>query len=446
MDGDSCLTLINTVIFNFNIEVIWELFGIILLIGAAAAIAGSESAFFSLNKKDIYDLEEGKSKAGHLVVKLLFQPKKLLATILIINTIINISVAILAAEIARVCLINASEFMRFIIEVVSVTFTLVLVGEVMPKIYGAQYSVRFAIAMAYPMYLINKIFSPLSFLLSGTTNIIERKMRSKGHDLHIEEIKHAIDITSDKDTTQDEKKILKGIISFSTTYVKQIMTPRTDVVAHDVNTGFLSLVKSINVNRYSRLPIYNNTLDKIEGILYIKDIIPYLNEGDDFNWKSVLRKPYFIPDSKKIDILLEEFQQKKIHLAIVIDEYGGTAGIISLEVILEEIVGDINDEFDDEEVQYSKLDEHNAIFNGKTSLNDVIRILNLEDDIFEEVRGEAETIGGLVVEMAGRIPSIGEIHSFKNYQFTVESADRKTVRSVKLSILSEDIQEEENAV
>ena len=427
-------------------EVIWELIGIAVLIFFSAMVAGSESAFFSLKKKDLAALTEGKNKSGHLVVKLLNDAKHLLATILILNTLINISVAILAAEVANVLLANSSQNVRFIVEVVIVTFTLVLLGEVMPKIYGAQYSQRFAKIMAYPMYGIGKVLYPFAFFLSGTTSIIEKRLGKRGHHLHIEDIKQAIEITSDEATTQDEKKILRGIISFSTTYVKQVMTPRLDVIAHDINTTLPELIKSINENRYSRLPVYHETLDKIEGILYIKDILPYLHEKEDFNWRTLLRQPYFVPDSKKIDVLLEEFQQKKMHFAIVVDEYGGTAGIISMEDILEEIVGDINDEFDDDEVQYSRLDDANVVFNGKTSLNDVIRIMNLPDDIFEIVRGEAETIGGLVVEMAGKIPLIGETHVFNNFHFIVESADRKRVRRVKVSIVEPDINEEENAV
>ncbi len=447
LEGDPGLGLIPAFVMTWSPEVIWELAGIAFLIVCSALMAGSESAFYSLKKKDLAMLEETKGKSGLLVVKLLNEPKQLLATILIINTIINISVAILAATVIKVFITKATDGEQRIIEVVTVTFTLVLFGEVMPKIYGAQFSTRFAKAMAYPMFILNKVFYPLSFFLTGTTGIIERRMRGKqGHDLHIEEIKQAIEITSDDATTQDEKKILRGIISFSTTYVKQIMTPRLDVISHDINTPFRKLVESINENRYSRLPIFHDTLDNIEGILYIKDIIPYLNEADDFNWRTVLRQPYFVPDSKKIDVLLEEFQIKKMHLAIVVDEYGGTAGIISMEDILEEIVGDINDEFDDDEVQYSILDETNAVFNGKTSLNDVIRIMNLEDDVFEIVRGEAESIGGLVVEMAGNIPAIGETHTYNNFQFTVESADRKRVRRVKLCVLPHDVEEEEHGV
>lgn len=436
VEGDTGFLSLIILLNSFSFGVIAELGIIAVLIFCSAMISGSESAFFSLRNKDLIDLQEDQAPFSSTIVQLLEHPRQLLATILIINTVVNISIAILASNVTSRLLAGSNDFAKFMVEVVTLTFVLVLLGEVTPKVYAAQYNKSFASFMAYPLFLLNKIFYPLSFFLTRTTSLLEKRIDKKGHDLLLDEIRHAIEITSDEESSQDEKKILKGIINFSSTYVKQIMTSRMDVVAHDITTPFPQLIAYINENRYSRIPIYRGSFDKIEGILYIKDLIPYLNEGNDFNWTILLREAYFVPDIKKIDDLLQEFQLKKVHLAIVVDEYGGTSGIVTMEDILEEIVGDINDEFDEDEIFYSRLDDENFVFNGKTSLNDVVKVMNLEDEIFDKVRGEAESIGGLVTELSGRIPLPGEQINFENFVFTVESSDRRRVKRVKISMVN----------
>ncbi|MCX6353035.1 MAG: gliding motility-associated protein GldE [Bacteroidetes bacterium] len=421
---------------NFSAGNLVEIGVIFLLILIAAAISGSESAFFSLKNKDLIELQESKHPFHKTIIQLLEKPKELLASILIINTLVNIAVAILAADFMHSVLPGDSESaknLRFFIEIVTVTFTLVLLGEVTPKVYAAHYNRQFATVMAYPMFILNKILYPISFVMIQATKVIEKRIDSRGHDLKIDEIRHAIEITSDDKTTLHEKKILKGVISFSTTNVKQIMTSRIDIVAHDIETPFEELLKNINENRYSRLPVYKERLDEVVGILYIKDLIPHLSNKENFEWQSLIRKPMFVPESKMIDDLLQEFKTEKIHMAVVVDEYGGTQGIITLEDILEEIVGDISDEFDDDEIFYSRLDDNNFIFTGKTSLSDVIKVMSLEEDTFEKIRGEVETIGGMVVELKGEIPKIGEIVSYQNFSFKIESADKKKINRIKIT-------------
>ncbi|PSR05938.1 MAG: hypothetical protein BRD49_03050, partial [Bacteroidetes bacterium SW_10_40_5] len=324
--------------------------------------------------------------------------------------------------------------LAFLIDVVAITFILVLLGEVIPKVYANQLNIGFASFMAIPMFMLNKVLSPLSISLVSMTSLIEKRINKRGHDVSLEDLKKAIDITSEQEQRQEDKQMLKGIVNFSNTSVKQIMTSRVDTVAYSIDTPLSGLVEQINENRYSRLPVYEDSLDNVKGVLYIKDLIPNLNKEDSFKWQKLLRKPYFVPENKKIDDLLREFQTKKVHFAIVVDEYGGASGIITMEDILEEIVGDINDEFDEVEVFYSKLDDSNYVFDGKTPITDLTRIIYISDDYFDYFRSDIESIGGLIVEIAGRIPRIGEVYSYSNLEFKIESADRKRVRRVKITI------------
>jgi putative hemolysin len=405
---------------------------VIVLIFCAALIAGSESSFFSLKTADLHELEEENSRLSKAVLKLHERPKSLLATILVTNTLINILFAILGTSLLDKIDFAGNAILKQFIDVILVTFVLVLIGEVVPKVYASHQNIRFSLFMAYPLIFLTRILYPLTFFLTKTSRLIENRMKNKGHIVSINDIRSAIEMTSEDETSEEEKKILKGIISFGNTYAKQIMTSRVDVVAHDIHTSFEQLIKLINQNQYSRVPIYNGSFDKVEGILYIKDLIANLNQPG-FDWTKLIREPYFVPEMKKIDLLLQEFKQKKVHMAIVVDEYGGTAGIITMEDILEEIVGDINDEFDEDEVFYSKLDDDNYVFDGKTALTDVVRVMNLDTESFEKIRGEAESIGGLVVELAGKIPMPKEKIDFENFTFTVELSDRRRVRRVKVS-------------
>ena len=395
-------------------------------------LSGAESAYFSLKADDIKEISEKHKRFSTQILYLHQKPKLLLATILIANTVNNILFAVIGASLLSQINFAGNALLELFINVVLLTFIIVLIGEVVPKVYAAHNNLKFASFMAYPLVFLSRVFYPLSIVLAKTTNLFERNLQ-KVHNVSISDIKSAIEMTSEDDTTQEEKKILKGIISFGNTYAKQIMTSRVDVMAHDINTPFDQLVSFINRNQYSRVPVYNGSFDRVEGILYIKDLLAHLNEGPDFDWKPLIREPYFVPEMKKIDLLLQEFKQKKVHMAIVVDEYGGTAGIVTLEDILEEIVGDINDEFDEDEVFYSKLDDNTFIFDGKTALTDVVKVMDINDESFEEIRGEAESIGGLVVELSGRIPRPKEQIEFGDFVFTVELSDRRRVRRVKVS-------------
>jgi putative hemolysin len=435
IEGDSVLHFSNLFIYlnSFTFLDGTEIGLVMLLIICSALISGSESAFFSLKSSDLHDLREGKKSFGKPILYLHERPKRLLATILIINTFINILVAILGTTLLERVDFSGNKLLKEFIDVIAVTFTLVLIGEVVPKVYASHQNIRFASFMAYPLIFLIRVFYPFTYLLTRTTRVIEQKMESKGHTASIDDMKSAIEMTSEGETSEEEKNILKGIISFGNTYAKQVMTSRVDVVAHEINTPFDQLIRHIIKNKYSRVPIYNGSFDKIEGILYIKDLLPNLNEGPDFEWEKLIREPYFVPEMKKIDLLLQEFKQKKVHMAIVADEYGGTAGIITMEDILEEIVGDINDEFDDEEVGYNKIDDDNYLFDGKTALTDVVRVMGLSNESFEKIRGEAESIGGLVVELSGKIPRPKEKIEYQDFEFTVELSDRRRVRRVKVS-------------
>jgi len=435
IEGDSVLHFLTYLIYldSFTFLDAMKIGLVLLLILSSALISGSESAFFSLKVSDLHEIEEGHESFSKPIMYLHERPKRLLATILIVNTFINILVAILGTTLLNEINFGGNVLLQQFVDVIAVTFVLVLIGEVVPKVYASHHNIRFASIMSYPLLILTRIFYPFTFFLTSTTSIIERRMEIKGHNASIEDIKSAIEMTSEGETSEEEKKILKGIISFGNTYAKQIMTSRVDVVAHDINTKFDQLVRLINQNRYSRVPIYNGSFDKIEGILYIKDLLSSLNEGPDFEWKNLIREPYFVPEMKKIDLLLQEFKQKKVHMAIVADEYGGTAGIITMEDILEEIVGDISDEFDDDDVLFTKIDDDNYIFDGKTALTDVVRTMNLDDEIFEKIRGEAESIGGLVVELSGKIPRPKAQLEYQDFVFTVELSDRRRVRKVKVS-------------
>jgi len=404
---------------------------VIILLTLSALMSGAEVSYFSLSQEDLTALKSSDARSARFAMKLLEKPRILLGAILITDNIFNIGVAILSWPIFGHYHFSNDTF-KIILQVASVTFVIVLFGEVLPKIYTSQLKLRFAIVYARPVYLLTMLFYPLSALLSKSTSIMDKIMNKQPNEISLQEIKEAIEITTEENTTQEEKKILRGIINFGKIYVKQIMHSRIDVVAHDISTPFRELIEEINKDRYSRIPIYNEDLDNVKGILYVKDLLPYLNQNNDFVWQGLLREAYFIPPTKKLDDLLQEFKQKKVHLALVVDEFGSTSGLITLEDILEEIVGDIHDEFDDEEISYSRIDESTFIFDGKTMLSDLIKIMELPDETFDEVE-EAETIGGLAIEICGKIPQSGEEFTFQNLKLNVLAADNKLVRRVRVT-------------
>jgi gliding motility-associated protein GldE len=309
-------------------------------------------------------------------------------------------------------------------------------GEIMPKVYATQYALSIVYSMARPMKVLLNIFYPLSSVLVSSTYIIDRRITRRKHSLSMSDLSEAIDITSDASTNEENRKMLKSIARFGDIDASEIMKARIDVTALDMDFSFNQVMKVIRDSGYSRIPVYRDTFDTITGLLYIKDLLPFTDKGDDFNWQSLLRPAFFVPESKRINDLLSEFQEKKIHLAIVVDEYGGTSGIITLEDIIEEIVGEINDEFDSEsdQIPFRKIDEHTYVFEGKTTINDFCKIAEVEDDLFDDVKGDADTLAGLVLELAGRIPVMGEIVSFADYTFCVEAADKRRIKRIKVSL------------
>ncbi|AWH73542.1 gliding motility-associated protein GldE [Dokdonia sp. Dokd-P16] len=415
---------------------------LIVLLMCSALISGAEVAFFSLSPSDLLETEEQVADRKMLIVKkLLTKPKKLLATILVANNAINIAIVLLFASLGEVIFANitADIFgipLRFLLEVVLITFLILLFGEILPKIYANRNNKKFAALVAYPLRVLDVIFTPLSSPMRAATLWIQRKLGEQKTSFNVDQLSQALELTSEEDTTKEEQKILKGIVSFGNTDTKQVMRPRMDVFALNKEDDYTSILKQITENGFSRIPVFSESIDTIEGILYVKDLLPHLNEKE-FDWAKLIREPYFVPENKKLDDLLAEFKEKKNHLAIVVDEYGGTSGLISLEDIIEEIVGDIADEFDDENIIYSKLDEHNWIFDGKTSLKDFYRIIKLEETtIFENKKGEAETIAGFVLEVSGGFPRKNEVIIYQDYTFTIEALDKKRIKQIKFTIKS----------
>lgn len=425
----------------FSFEIILSLFIMAILLLCSALISGSEVAYFSLSGSELDHLRVSKNKSEIRVIELLERPKRLLATILIANNFINVGIVILSTFIIDGLFTFNNYQLKFLIQVVAVTFVLLLIGEVIPKVYATRKAERLAGAMALPLFYIQLIVKPISSILVHSTNFIDKRIKRKGHNISVGELSHALELSSDENGKDEDQKILEGIVKFGNTDVKQIMTSRIDVVPIEITATYKEVVATILDCGYSRIPVYKENFDNIAGVLYIKDLLPHL-DNEDFDWTSILRNPFFVPENKKIDDLLREFQSKKIHLAIVVDEYGGTSGIVSLEDVLEEIVGEISDEFDDDDLIYSKLDEFNYIFEGKAPLNDVYRVLQVEsEEVFEEQKGEAETLAGFLIELKGKIPKKGEKVRFEQYLFTVEAADKRRVKRIKVTIEQENLTE-----
>ncbi|MGJ5642693.1 gliding motility-associated protein GldE [Formosa sp. S-31] len=430
-DPSSFISLLSAL----NISVIIGFILLCVLLTCSALISGAEVALFSLTRPDIEEGLQNDEKSIQIIAKLLERPKKLLATILVANNFINIAIVILFAYLSDFLFSGmTSEVLRFVIEVVLVTFLILLFGEILPKIYANRNSMKFARFMAVPLQVLDVIFSPLSLPMRSITVAIHEKLGKQKSNLSVDQLSQALELTSEHDTTKEEQKILQGIVSFGNTDTKQVMRPRIDIFALNIDLKYHEIIPEIVSNGYSRIPVYEENIDKIKGILYVKDLLPFIDRKQ-FDWKSLLREPFFVPENKKLDDLMAEFQEKKVHLAVVVDEYGGTSGLISLEDIIEEIVGDISDEFDDEDLVYSKLDDRNFVFEGKTPLKDFYKIIKLEDDTaFEQKKGEAETIAGFVLEHSGSFPKLNAKINFQNFVFTIEALDKKRIKRVKVTI------------
>jgi gliding motility-associated protein GldE len=421
--------------YNSNeIAIITQIIALIFFLISSALISGTEVAFFSLSKTDLEKLSKSNPRQFDLISGLLEKPKKLLATILIANNFINILIVLLFASLGAIFLNDMEGRIRFLIEVVLITFLILLFGEVLPKVYATRNASQFAAKMCKPIHFLGRLLSPVSYLLTGMTGFVESRLARKNNNFSVEKLSQALELTSDDATTKDEKNILEGIVAFGNTETVQVMKPRIDIFAIADNEAFSEVLAKITTNGFSRNPVYHENIDEIIGVLYAKDLLPHITKRD-FNWQTLIRSPYFVPENKKLDDLLVDFQDKKNHLAIVVDEYGGTSGLVTLEDVIEEIVGDISDEFDTDDLSYSKLDTNNYIFEGKTVLKDFYRVLDIDETPFEELKGEAETLAGFILEISGKFPKKQEKISFESYVFTVEAVDRKRLKQLKVTIL-----------
>ena len=410
---------------------------ILILLVSSAFISATEIAFFSIDKLKLANIKEEHKEKASIIEKLLSKPSKLLATILIVNNSVNIALILLSTIIVTKfeVALNGPGWFFIGIQLIVVTTLLLLFGEIIPKVYATNKVEKIAILMAKPIFLLNKVFSWASFLLVGLSNFFDKKIVNDKKNLSVDELSEVHELVQDK-TSKQERKMLDGILEIGQTVVKQIMRNRTDIIALPNSSSFSDVRALILKSGHSRIPVYDNDLDTIIGIIYIKDLLPLLSveNEESINWKELMRQPFFVPENKKLDDLLAEFQSKKIHLAIVIDEYGGTSGIITLEDIIEEIVGDIKNEFDNDDLEYSILEKGKYIFDGKIPLLDMYRIIEIEGEEFEDIKGDSETIAGLLLEVKGSFPRKGEVINIRDYEFTIEAVDKKRIQRIKLIV------------
>lgn len=407
----------------------------VALVFLSAFASGSEIAFFSLSPSDVAELEDGKNPSDRKIQMLREDSERTLATILITNNFVNVMIVMLLSNIfvSIVKFGPKAYWLEFLIMTVFLTFLLLLFGEIMPKVYCRQNPLRFCRRCVDAILFARKIFWPIETILLKSGMLAEKVMKKENHVLSVDELEQALELT-DKDDIKNEQSMLQGIIRFGDETVKEIMTSRKDVVDIDIKTPFSGVVKCIVENNYSRIPIYQDNSDNIRGVLYIKDLLLHIGKPDSFRWQSLIRPPYFVPETKKVDDLLREFQTNRVHIAIVVDEFGGTSGIVTLEDILEEIVGEIHDEYDDDDKTYRRLNNNTYIFDGKTLLSDFSRILNIPDDEFSDVEGEADTLAGLMLEMKGDFPKVHEKFEYDNFSFEILEISERRISSVKVTI------------
>lgn len=407
---------------------------ILLLLFLAALVSGAEVAFFSLSAQDLNNSSHTSQRKLKMISKLLEKPKKLLATLLVANNVLNISIVVLFFALTKNYFLEIELYwLRLFIKVAIITLVILFFGEVLPKIFASRNNLKFAKSTVYFISFLEKILSPISIPMRSLTIYLQEKLGKEKTNFSVDQLSQALELTSSEETYSDEQKILQGIVSFGNTETKQVMSPRIDIFALELNEPYADILSKVVETGYSRIPVYRDNIDHIEGILFVKDLILHIDE-EEFNWVSLLRTPFFVPENKKLDNLLKDFQHMKSHLAVVVDEYGGTSGLVSLEDIIEEIVGDISDEFDDEDINYSQIDEKNFLVEGKIYLKDFYRIIDVDEDIFEERKGEAETLAGLLLEILGNFPKKGQQIQFAECIFTVETVDKKRIKQIKVTL------------
>lgn len=420
--------------------IITGIFLLVFVCGSAMASA-SEVSFFSLSPGELSEIEKVGNRSSRFAMTLLEKPRDLLAAILIANNFFNVAIIILGAYFSAIVfpLEDTDPFVRFLINAAIITFVILLFCEVIPKYYATRYGKKVLLFMAAPIYYFSKL-PPFSWMIRGLvkgTAMIGKMAKFREEDVSSTDLSHALELTMEEEKDKQDQRILHGIVRFGKKDVKQIMKARTEVCAAEIAMPFDQLYQLILQCGFSRIPVYKESFDTVQGILFVKDLLPYIDEDVHFNWQQLIREPYFVPENKKIDDLLKSFQERKVHMAMVVDEYGGTSGIVTLEDVLEEIVGDISDEFDDEDLTYSKLDDHNYVFEGKTLLLDLYKVLDIDGKEFEAAKSESDSLGGFITEQAGRLLKKDDKLRFQNYDFTIESADSRRVKRIKLTKLEE---------
>jgi gliding motility-associated protein GldE len=410
----------------------------ILLLMGSALVSGSEVAFFSLSNEDLNQIDEENSVRGKKVLQLVASPKNLLSTILILNNLINIGIVTLTTFVAwSIFGVNNAGIIVILVQTIGVTFAIVFFGEIVPKVYANKAKIAFSLVMAPTISFFSTILKPISIILMAFSNLIEKRIEKKAYSLSVNELNRALDLSTE-DAPNEEKDILRGIVNFGTLTVKQVMMSRMDITAIDMDIDFHELMDKINKSGYSRIPVYEETIDNIRGILYIKDLLPFIERDEDFKWNELIRSSFFVPENKKVDTLLKDFQQKRVHMAIVVDEYGGTSGLVTLEDLIEEIIGEINDEFDDaDDIYFQEIDPSTFIFEGKVSLNDFCKKLDLDSQIFDNVKGENESLAGLLLELNSKLPKNGTKIIYDEFTFTILAVDARKIKKVKVQIASD---------
>jgi magnesium and cobalt exporter, CNNM family len=427
------ITNVNIVIQTIDLYTIVSIIVSFILLLISALLTGAESAYFNLKSEQLKEIEKQTDIRSRLVIKHLKNPREILATITVANGFFNICFVIFMGIILnKVFNFTAFPAVGFIIQITIITFFLLLFGETLPKFYAKNKAKKIVRRTAILIIIFDKIFHPFSLFMINATKIIEKKLANIKQNITIDDLSQALNLTTNQIT--DDENILKGIVKFGNIDAKEIMKSRVDVFAVDIETKFKDLIAIIIESGHSRVPVYTETFDNIKGILFIKDLLPHFSKANVFDWQSLIRSPYFVPENKKINVLLQEFQANKVHMAIVIDEYGGTSGIVTLEDVLEEIVGEITDESDEDEIIFSHVDENTYIFEGKTLLNDFLKIVDIDYDLFDDVKGDADTIAGIILELTGEIPAKNKKIDFKNLTFTIESVDKRRIKQIKVVI------------
>ena len=440
-DPEPYLKLISVILTpfftGFTVNAMIGLIILCLLLAASALISSSETAFFSLRPADIDDLESRNDSKSQLVLKLREQPKLLLATILIGNNFVNVTITLLATYIVSEMFDMANHPMAaFIMEVLVITSLVLIIGEITPKILAARKPVKFSRFMARTLQVLMALFKPLSSLLVNSTSFMDKHLEKKKAEISMDDLSAAVDIATEASTPLEEKNMLKGIATFTEKEVSSVMKPRIDIIAVEISMPFREMLDTVIKSGFSRIPVYEESLDKVSGILYVKDLLPYL-DAQTFAWQALLRPAFFVPENRKINDLFQDFREKKIHIAIVVDEYGGTSGLITMEDVIEEIVGEINDEFDNvkQEQHYTKIDDNTYLFKAQTSIVDFCKVFNLNEDYFEESQGEADTLAGLVLEIEGRIPEVGFSFNLEKFNFEITEADHRRIIQIKVKTI-----------